>query len=444
MTLEQERAALEERVGQILAEARQQGADAAEVGVSRSEGLSVSVRRGEVETVEHTRDQGFGISVYLGRRKGSASTSDSSAEAVRATVAKALNIARFTAEDPAAGLADPECMPKGSLPKLDLYHPWDVDVATATELARSCEAAALGVDRRIGNSEGATLSSGRSWRAYGNSHGFVGSEPATRHSLSVSVIAGENSGMQRDYAFTIDRVPDALEVAEVVGRRAGERAVARLGARPVATARVPVLFGHDVSAGLLGHFVAAISGGNLYRRASFLLDALGRQVFPDRVVIEEHPHLPRALGSAAFDGDGVATRGKRLVEGGVLQSYLLSVYSARRLELTTTGNAGGVHNLRISDDGLDFDAMLARLGRGLLVTELMGQGVNGVTGDYSRGAAGFWVEDGAIAHPVQEVTVAGNLAEMFMNLDAIGNDALRPGNIVCGSLLIDGMTVSGS
>lgn len=441
---QQERAGLEDRVARILEVAKQQGADAAEVAVSRAEGLAVTVRRGEVETVEQTRDQGFGISVYLGRRKGSASTSDSSPDAIEATVAKALNIARFTAEDPAAGLADPELMPTGPLPQLDLFHPWELDVAAATELAQACEAAALDADARISNSEGSTTTSSRSWRAYGNSHGFIGSEPATRHGLSVSVIAGRDGGMQRDYAYTMDRVPEALEAAAAVGRRAGERAVARLGARPVPTARVPVLFGHDVASGLLGHFIAAISGGNLYRRSSFLLDAMGKQVFPERVTIEECPHLPRALGSAAFDGDGVATRAKRLVEGGVLASYVLSAYSARRLKLATTGNAGGIHNLRINDDGLDFEAMLARLGRGLLVTELMGQGVNGVTGDYSRGAAGFWVEDGAIAHPVQEVTIAGNLKDMFLNIDAIGNDAVRPGNIVCGSMLVDGMTVSGA
>jgi len=440
----QERTVLEERVARILEIARAGGADAAEVAVSRSEGLAVSVRHGEVETVEQTRDQGFGITVYWGRRKGSASTSDSSVEAVEATVAKAMNIARFTAEDPAAGLADAELMPRGPLPELDLYHPWDIDVAKAAELARACEAAALGFDERMTNSDGASTTSGRSCRAYGNSHGFIGSELATRHGLSVAVIAGRDSGMQRDYAFTVDRAAAGLEAAEDVGRRAGERTVARLGARPVPTARMPVLFSHDVAAGLLGHFVTAISGGSLYRRASFLLDSLGQQIFPERVQIEELPHLPRALGSAAFDSDGVATRRKSLVEGGVLSSYLLSAYSARRLGLVTTANAGGVHNLRISDDGLDLPALMARLGRGLLVTELMGQGVNGVTGDYSRGAAGFWVENGEISHPVQEVTVAGNLKDMFRNLDAIGSDIERPGNIVCGSLLIDGMTISGS
>ncbi len=442
--LRQGRSNLEDKVARILEAANKQGADAAEVSVSRSQGLGVTVRRGEVETVELTRDQGFGINVYLGHCKGSASTSDSSLAAIEATVAKALNIARFTAEDPAAGLAEPSLMPKGGLPDLDLFHPWELDVPAATELARRCEAAALAVDSRIGNTEGASTNSGQMCRAYGNSHGFIGSEVATRHGLSVSVIAGADSAMQRDYAYTVDRVPDMLEVAESVGRRAGERALARLGARPVPTTRVPVLFGHDVAPGLLGHFLAAISGGSLYRRASFLLDSLGERLFPERVQIEEQPLLPRALGSAAFDGDGVATRAKVLVRAGVLETYLLSAYSARRLGMTTTGNAGGVHNLRISDDGLDFDAMLARLGRGLLVTELMGQGVNGVTGDYSRGAAGFWVEDGMLAFPVQEVTIAGNLREMFARIDAIGSDAERPGNIRCGSMLIDGMTVSGA
>lgn len=441
---EQEQAELESRVARILEAARRQGADAAEVSVSRSQGLSVRVRNGEVETVEHTRDQGFGISVYLGRRKGSASTSDASPAAIEATVAKAVNIARYTAEDPVAGLADPELMPSGPLPELDLSHPWDLDVARAADIALACEAAALAVDSRISNSDGASLGTGRTCRTYGNSHGFIGTEVATRHGLSVSVIAGDGDGMQRDHAFTLDRVPERLESPERVGRRAGERAVSRLGARPVKTARVPVIFGNDVSAGLIGHLVAAISGGNLYRQASFLLDALGTRILPERLRIDERPHLPRALGSAAFDADGVATSPKDLVRGGVLESYLLSSYSARRLGMSSTGNAGGVHNLRVSDDGLDLPALLSRMERGLLVTELMGQGVNLVTGDYSRGAAGYWVENGQIVHPVQEVTVAGNLRQMFLDVEAVGSDAERPGNIVCGSILIDDLMVSGS
>lgn len=435
---------LEEKVRHILESARKQGATAAEVVVTQADGLSVGVRHGELETVESNRDQGFGITVYLGLRKGSASTSDPSPAAVEQTVGKALNIARFTAEDPAAGLADAALMPAGPLPELDLYHPWRLDVSAATTLAQACEAAALGVDKRISNSEGASVSTSQACRAYGNSHGFVASECGTRHGLSVSVIAGTGDAMQRDYDYTVSRLATRLEDPAAVGREAGRRALSRLGARPVATARVPVLFAHEVAGGLIGHFLGAISGGALYRRASFLLDALGEPVFPARVHIDESPHLPQALGSAAFDGDGVATRPKAIVAEGTLKSYVLSAYSARRLGMETTGNAGGVHNLRVSDDGFTFDQLLQQMETGLLVTELMGQGVNGVTGDYSRGAAGYWVEGGEIAFPVQEVTVAGNLRDMLGSIRAIGNDIRRPGNITCGSLLIDGMTLSGS
>jgi PmbA protein len=441
--LREREAELRAEVTAILEEAARRGATAAEVTVNRSLGLVVTVRRGALETVEFTRDQGFGITVYDGRRKGSASTTDASRAAVAETVGKALEIARHTAEDPAAGLADPALLPR-SLPELDLFHPWRLDVDGAEELARACEAAALAVDPRITNSEGASVSSVQACRAYGNSHGFVGSVCGTRHGVSVAVIAADDAGMQRDHWYTLSRVPGELEDPEVVGRRAAERAVARLGARPVPTARVPVAFAPEVASGVIGHLLGAISGGALYRRASFLCDALGERLFPERVRIEERPLEPRALGSAAFDADGVATGPKAIVEDGRLASYLLSAYSARRLGLESTGNAGGVHNLRVVDDGFDRSALLARMGRGLLVTELMGQGVNGVTGDYSRGAAGFWVEDGAIAHPVQEVTVAGNLRRMFAGLDAIGADADRPGNIRCGTLLVDDMTVAGS
>ncbi len=434
---------LEEKVQRVLETARRLGATAAEVVVSEADGLAVSVRQGELETVESSRDQGFGITVYLGQRKGAASTSDPSPQAVEQTVAKALNIARFTAEDPAAGLADAALMARPPLPELDLYHPWELSVDQAAEMARVCEAAALGVDRRIGNSEGATVSTSQGCRAYGNSHGLIASECGTRHGMSVSVIAGSGDAMQRDHDYTLDRRADRLADPVTVGEEAGRRALARLGARSVPTGRVPVLFDHEVAGGLIGHFLAAISGGALYRRASFLLDALDTQLFPERMRIHEQPHLPAALGSAAFDGDGVATRAKDIVADGVLRSYLLSAYSARRLGMETTGNAGGVHNLRVSSDGLSRAELLREMGTGLLVTELMGQGVNGVTGDYSRGAAGFWVENGELAFPVHEVTVAGNLKAMFAAIRAIGDDVRRPANVSCGSLLIDGMTLSG-
>ncbi|MEE4362007.1 MAG: metalloprotease PmbA [Pseudomonadales bacterium] len=435
-------AGLRREVQEILEEARRQGATAAEVGVSRSLGLTVTVRRGELETVEFTRDQGFGITVYVGHRKGTASTTDARPSAVQDTVQKALEIARHTAEDPAAGLADASLMAT-ELPELDLFHPWSVEVADAEALARECERAALGTDRRITNSEGATLSTSQSCRAYGNSHGFVGSGCGTRHGVSVSVIASDAQGMQRDYWYTSSRVPAELESPEAVGRRAAERALARLGARPVDTNRVPVAFATEIAPGLIGSFLSAISGGALYRRASFLCDSLGTRLFPERVRIDERPLEPRGFGSAAFDGDGVATRPKAIVEAGRLVSYLLSAYSGRRLGMASTGNAGGVHNLYVSDDGMDLDRLLGHMGRGMLVTELMGQGFNAVTGDYSRGAAGFWIEDGAIAFPVQEVTVAGNLRDMLGGIVAVAADATRPANVHCGTLLIEGMTVAG-
>lgn len=434
---------LEQRVAMILDEAARQGATAAEVSVSRSLGLSVTVRRGELETVEFNRDQGFGITVYQGLRKGSASTTVAEPSAVVDTVAKALGIARHTAEDPAAGLADAGLLAR-NLPDLDLHHPWSLDVPEAERIARDCEAAALAVDTRISNTEGATVGTGQFCRAYGNSAGFIGSECGTRHGISVAVIASDAAGMQRDYWYSSSRLRNDLESAEAVGRRAGERTVARLGARSVKTERVPVVFATEIAGTLLGHLLGAISGGALYRRASFLCDALGEQLFPTRIRIDERPHELRGLGSAAFDGDGIATRPKSFVDGGVLSSYLLSIYSARRLGMETTGNAGGVHNLHVSSDGVPLEALLQDMGRGLLVTELMGQGVNGVTGDYSRGAGGFWIEDGAIAFPVQEVTVAGNLRRMFEGLRTVADDADRPSNIRCGSLLVDGMTVAGN
>lgn len=425
-----------------LEEARSLGASQAEAAVSVDVGLSASARLGEVETVEYQRDRGMGVTVYFGTRKGSASTADLSPAALRETVAKACSIARFTAEDPCAGLADPDTLAT-EIPDLDLSHPWDLTPEKACEMAIACEAAALATDPRITNSEGAGVSSHRGVRAYGNTLGFLAAFPGTMHSVSCAVVGVDGDAMERDHWYSTARDWRDLEPAESVGRRSGERAVRRLGARKLSTMKVPVLFGPDVARGLIGHFVGAVRGGSQYRRASFLLDAAGTQVFPDWFSIAERPHLPKALASAPFDHEGVATRDRELVTGGVLLGYVLGTYSARKLGLRTTGNAGGTHNLIVQGRGRDFEAMLALLGRGLFVTELMGQGVNGVTGDYSRGAAGFWVEDGRIVHPVHEVTVAGNLRDMLRNIVDVGSDVDARGGIRTGSILVEQMTVAG-
>ena len=425
-----------------LEEARALGASQAEASVSVDVGLSVGVRLGEVETVEYQRDRGMGVTVYFGTRKGSASTADLGAEALRETVAKACSIARYTAEDPCAGLADADCLAT-EVQDLDLSHPWDLSPERACEMALECEAAAMAVDRRVSNSEGAGVSSHRGIRAYGNSHGFLAAYPGTVHSMSCAVLGVEGDSMERDYWYTTARDWRELEDATSVGRLSGERAVRRLGARKLATTRAPVLYVPEVARGLLGHFIGAIRGGSQYRRASFLLDAAGTQVFPDWFAVSERPHLPRALASAPFDQEGVATRDRELVAGGVLEGYVLGSYSARKLGLRTTGNAGGTYNLIVPGRGRDFDGMLALMGRGLLVTELMGQGVNGVTGDYSRGASGFWVEDGRIAYPVHEVTVAGNLRDMYRSMVEIGSDMDNRGGVRIGSVLLDEMTIAG-
>ncbi len=425
-----------------LEEARSLGASQAEAAVSVDVGLSVSVRLGEVETVEYQRDRGMGVTVYFGTRKGSASTADLSASALRETVGKACSIARFTAEDPCAGLADPDTLAT-QIPDLQLAHPWDVTPERACELALECESAALAVDPRITNSEGAGVSSHRGLRAYGNSHGFLAAYPGTVHSISCAVLGSEGETMERDYWYSTTRDWRELEDAAGIGRQSGERAVRRLGARKLATTKGPVLFSPEVARGLVSHFIGAIRGGSQYRRASFLLDAAGRPVFPDWFALSERPHLPKALASAPFDHEGVATRDRELVSGGVLLGYVLSTYSARKLGLRTTGNAGGTHNLIVPGRGRDLDGMLRLMDRGLLVTELMGQGVNGVTGDYSRGAAGFWVENGRIAYPVHEVTVAGNLRDMYRAIVDVGSDVDYRGGIRTGSILVEEMTIAG-
>lgn len=435
-------ARLQQIIEDLLKEAKLQGASAAEASVGSSSGLDVAVRLGEVETVEHTRDNGLGITVYFGHRKGSASTSDLSTDAVRDAVRAACAIAEQTQEDRCAHLAAAELMAT-EIPDLDLYHPWLLSVEEAIDLATACEDAARGHDPRIINSEGASLSTHFGIHVSGNTQGFIGGYPTTRHSLNCAVIAQEDDMMQRDYWWTSARSALDLEPAHSVGERAAARTVARLGARRLPTREAPVLFRAEVATGLLRSLVGAINGNSLYRRSSFLLDHLGKRIFPEFVRIHEEPHLPRGLSSAPFDGDGVATRAKDLVSGGILQTYVLDTYSGCRLGLPTTGNAGGVRNLRIEMGDKDRSAMLRELGTGLMVTELMGHGVNAVTGDYSRGASGFWVENGEIQYPVEEITIAGNLKTMFAGLVAVGNDCDFPGGTRTGSWLIDRMMIAG-
>jgi PmbA protein len=426
----------------VLDYARARGASAAETEASEGFGQSVTVRRGEIETIEYNRDKGVGVSVYIGKQRGHASTSDFSAQALRDTVDAALSIARLTASDEFAGLADADLLAT-QFPDLDLYHPWPIDVEQAIELARTCEDAAFAADARITNSEGASVSVQQSQFAYGNSNGFLGGYPSSRHSIVCSMIAGKDETMQRDDWYTTARSAEDLEAAAEVGVRAAKRAARRVGARKVPTARVPVLFEAPVASGLLGHFVAAVSGGSLYRKSSFLLDSLGKPVFAPAVQIRDRPHVPKGLASSPFDDEGVATRTRDIVRDGVLQGYFLGSYSARKLGLRSTGNAGGNHNLDMASTDGDLEALLKKMGTGLLLTDLLGQGVNMVTGDYSRGAAGFWVENGAIAYPVQEITVAGNLRDMFRNIVAVGTDVVVRGSRQCGSILVEGMTVAG-
>ena len=427
----------------MLRHARDHGATACETEVSEGFGQTASVRKGEVDTIEYNRDKGVGVTVYLGQRRGHASTSDFSAEALRATVDAALSIARFTAPDPCAGLADESLLAK-DFPDLDLHHPWRLDVEEAIAMARECEEAAYAVSPRISNSEGASVSSQESHFVAANSAGFMGGYASSRHGISCSVIAGEGDAMQREYWYDSRRAASDLMCAADIGHRAGERAVARLGARQIDTCEVPVLFEAPVAVSLIGSLVHAVSGGALYRKSSFLLDSIGRQVLSPVVTIQERPHEKRAFGSTPFDSDGVATRDRDIVVDGVLQGYFLSTYSARKLGMQTTGNAGGSHKLIVKPGELDFDGLVKKMGRGLVVTEMLGQGVNYVTGDYSRGAAGFWVENGSIAFPVEEITIAGNLRDMFRGIVAVGNDALPRGAKHCGSVLIDRMTVAGS
>lgn len=435
--------ALQQQVEQIVAEAKRQGATACEVAVSLEQGLSTTVRQREVETVEFNRDQGFGITLYVGHRKGSASTSASGPDAIRETVAAALAIAKHTSEDESSGLADAALMAKDQ-PDFDLFHPWDITPEQSIERALICEAAAFDADSRIKNADGTTLNVHQGCRVYGNSHGFIGGYASTRHSLSCVMIAEGEGQMQRDYWYDVNRRGELLMDAKLIGQKAAQRAASRLGARPVPTCEVPVLFSAELAGGLFGSFMGAISGGNLYRKSSFLEGAIGQRLFPEWMTIDERPHLVGAMGSSAFDGDGLATYAKPFVENGDLVSYILSTYSGRKLGLPSTANAGGVHNLFVSHGTEDQAALIRRMGRGLLVTELMGSGLNMVTGDYSRGAAGFWVENGEIQFPVQEVTIAGNMRDMFKQIVAVGSDLELRSNIRTGSVLIEKMMVAGS
>lgn len=430
----------------MLDYAKRQGATAASAEVSEGFGQAVTVRQGEVETIEYNRDKGLGITIYLGQKRGNASTSDFSPQAVRDTVDAALSIARYTAIDDCSGLPEEDSLAR-DFPDLDLYHPWDLQVEEAIALARECERTALDADARIQNSEGATVSVHEAQFVLANSLGFVGGYPTSRHSISCSVIAEQDDAMERDYWYSVARCAKDLKSAQEVGRLAAERTVRRLGARQIATMQVSVLFDSSVASSLLGHFVGAVSGGSLYRKSSFLLDGLDKPVFSSHINITDIPDTPRGLASGRFDDEGVKTQRRNIVENGVLRGYFLGTYSARKLGLHTTGNSGGNHNLIMQPTGggdLDLAGLLKTMNKGLLVTELLGQGVNSITGDYSRGAAGFWVEHGEIQYPVSEVTIAGNLKDMYRHVVAVGRDVLVQGSRQCGSILVEGMTVAGS
>ncbi len=426
----------------LLDEAKQQGATAAEAGLSQEIGLSVTARMGEVETIEHHCDQGLGITVYIGQCKGSASTSDLSLAAIKKTVSAALSIARYTGEDSYAGLPEKQWLAT-EFPELDLNHPWPITADEAIPIAVECEAAALSYHPEITNSEGATVNSHQGIRVLGNSLGFLQGRLSTRHSISCSVMAQRGDSMQRDYWYSVARRADGLEAAADIGRKAGERTIKRLEARRLSTRQCPVLYAAEAASGLLGSLIGAISGGNLYRKSTFLLDALDTQIFPDFIRIHEQPLLMGGLGSAAYDGEGVATQTRDIVSNGILRGYVLASYAARKLGMASTGNSSGVHNLTIVPGVDDFQGMLKLLGTGLLVTELMGQGVNMVNGSYSRGAAGFWVENGEIQFPVEEITIAGNLKTMFKQIVAVGSDVDYRSNIRTGSILIENMSIAG-
>lgn len=418
------------------------GASSAEADASLSQGSSLTVRLGEIETIEHNRDKSLSLTVYFGNKSGSASTSDMSNDAIKNTVDAACSIARLTAEDDCGGLADADQM-ANEFPDLDLWYPWNPDADTARDMALQCEEVARQTSNAISNSEGSTVSSHEGVGVYANTHGFSGTRYGTRHSLSCSVIASDGEAMERDYWYTVSRDRSALQTAEEVGRIAGQRTLNRLGSRKITTCQTPVIYEAQAAGSLLSHLISAISGGALYRKSSFLLDHKGKKIFPDHINISEQPYLPKGLGSAAFDNEGVATRERSIIKDGVLMDYVLGSYSARKLGVQTTGNAGGVHNLVIEHGDKDLPALMKQMGTGLLVTELIGFGINNVTGDYSRGAAGYWVENGEIQYPVSEITVAGNLLDIFQSFVEVGNDLDKRGNTITGSILVEQMTVAG-
>lgn len=437
------RVELENLVGLALDEAKRLGVDQAEVAASQDIGLSATARLGDIENLEFTNDRGIGVTVYKDSCKGNASTSDITPAAIREAVAKACSFATLTAKDPYSGLADADRMAT-QLIDLDLDHPWELDVKDAIALAIETEQAAMSHDKRISNSEGGTVATNRGSRAYGNTHGFIGSNTRTSHSITCVVLAEANGAMERDYHYTSSRVPAELEDAVSVGVRAAEKTVKRLNSRKIKTTTAPVLFVPELARSFIGHAIGAISGGAQYRRSSFLLDAIGQQVFPDFVEVQERPHILQGMASRAFDGEGVATYDRDIFKSGVLQGYLLSSYSARRLGLETTANAGGAQNLIVPGRDIDLAGLIREMGTGFIVEELIGQGVNPVTGDYSRGAVGQWVENGEIQHAVHEVTIAGNLKELYPRIAAIGNDQDRRSSMLIGSLLVEEMTIAGA
>lgn len=437
-----EGAQLQQTVAEILAEAKALGATQAEVGASSDNGFTVNVRMGEVDTVEFQRDKSIGISVYFGQRKGSASTSDTSKEAIQQTVQAACDIAKYTSEDPCNGLAQKELM-AFDYPEIDAFHLWSIDTDEAIQMALACEATGMAVDKRINNSDGASVSTTAGVHVYGNSHGFIGKVPSTRHSISCVLVAEDASGMQRNYDYTTARDPQDLLSLESIAKSAAERTVSRLQGRAISTRNTPVVFAADVAKGLIGCLVSAVSGGNLYRESSFLLNSLHKQVLPTWMNITEKPHLKKALGSAAFDSEGVRTVERSLIENGILQHYVLGSYSARKLGLKTTGNAGGVNNLIVEHSNKSLKELLQQMHTGFFVTELIGQGINLTTGDYSRGAGGFWIENGEIQFPVEEVTIAGNLKDILLGIQAVANDVDIRGNIRTSSILIENMMLAG-
>lgn len=442
LDIKAEQEQLMDSISQLLKQAKQKGATSAEVDASLDNGFTATVRLGEVETVEHQLDKGVGITVYFGQRKGSTSTSDTRPEALAEALDKACSIAKFAAEDPYAGLADADTMAY-DYPDLDLYHPWGLTPDQAIAMATECEALGMAVDKRLNNSEGAAVASQQFLTAYGNSHGFLGSFATTRQTASLVLIAQEGESMQRDYYYTVARDHMDMEPLKVVAEKAAQRTLRRLHGRKIATQKAPVIFTAEMARSLIGQFLAAISGSSLYRKSSFLLDSLGQQIFPEAITISEAPHLKKALGSRPFDTEGARTKARDIIKDGVLQGYILSSYSARKLAMTATGNAGGVRNVTLSTNDLDLTAMQKQMGTGLVVTEMMGSGVNLVTGDYSRGASGYWVENGEFKHPVEEITIAGNLRDMFAKIALVGNDVDIRGNVRTGSILISEMMIAG-